>query len=384
MTNLQKALQREILLFKEAIEADGGSIPEVSNAAFCKARKKLKPEAFIALSDIVTEEFYKSGQQKNWNGYRVIAVDGSTVELPPSLEVKAHYGVHSYRKDGKSICMGKMLMVYDALNHITLHGQMGTFSEGETTLFWKSLTELKLNKKDILVFDRAYASHLLFFYLQKQGVQFCFRMRSNWIEVQRFAHRGKKNAIVTFTLPATDKEQAAALGITETTIQCRLVRVELDNGETEILLTSLLDRHFSIADMKELYGLRWPVEESYKTFKHKVCIGNFSGKSLNAILQDFYVKIFIMNLTAVAIIPINTALKKESVKVKYTHQVNVIEFIATLKRSVASFFISDKISEALQRINDRISRITAPIRPGRKYKRHHQHPKKHHVNYKPV
>ena len=43
MTNLQKGLQREIALFSEAIQSEGGSIPEVSKAAFCKARKKLKP-----------------------------------------------------------------------------------------------------------------------------------------------------------------------------------------------------------------------------------------------------------------------------------------------------------------------------------------------------
>jgi len=206
MTNLQKALQREILLFKEAIEADGGSIPEVSNAAFCKARKKLKPEVFTALSDIVIENFYKSSQSKKWQCYRVIAIDGSTIELPSTSEVKAHYGVLSHRDDGKSVCMGKMLMVYDTLNHITLHGQMGIFNQGEQTMFWKCLPELKLDNKDILVFDRAYASHLLLFYLQKRGVQFCFRMRSNWTEVRRFERSGKKNGIVTFILPQENKK----------------------------------------------------------------------------------------------------------------------------------------------------------------------------------
>ena len=43
MTNLQKGIQREIALFKDARELDGGSIPEVSKAAFCKARKMEAP-----------------------------------------------------------------------------------------------------------------------------------------------------------------------------------------------------------------------------------------------------------------------------------------------------------------------------------------------------
>ena len=48
MTNLQKSIQREISLFVDAIELDGGSIPEVGKSAFCKARKKLQPTVFKA------------------------------------------------------------------------------------------------------------------------------------------------------------------------------------------------------------------------------------------------------------------------------------------------------------------------------------------------
>ena len=49
MTNLQKGLQREIALFAEAIQSEGGSIPEVSKAAFCQARKKLKQPFLLNL-----------------------------------------------------------------------------------------------------------------------------------------------------------------------------------------------------------------------------------------------------------------------------------------------------------------------------------------------
>ncbi len=59
MTNLQKSIQREISLFVDAIELDGGSIPEVSKSAFCKARRKLQPTVFKALSNEIVNEFYK-------------------------------------------------------------------------------------------------------------------------------------------------------------------------------------------------------------------------------------------------------------------------------------------------------------------------------------
>lgn len=386
MTNLQKGLQREIAAFSEAIQSEGGSVPEVSKAAFSTARKKLKPTAFVELSKIIHQEFYASGEAQQWNGYNLFGVDGSTAELPNSPAIQDEYGVFTRRHDGKATCMGRTLMIYDTLNHITLHGAIDKMDESETSMLWKALPELDIKEDDLFIFDRYYASHLLFFYLQKRGAQFCFRMKKDWWKVvEQFYNSGKDSEVVTLNLPGKNKEEATILNITATTIKVRLVRVELDGGETEVLLTSLTEpRAFTVPDFKELYGHRWPIEESYKTFKHKVCIENFSGKSCKAVLQDFYVKIFIMNLTAVAVRPINEALKKQSVKVKYVHQVNFIEAIATMKKAVISFFITKKIPEALKRITRRLSSTTEPIRPGRKFKRNHQPKRKYYMCYKPV
>ncbi|HEY0040185.1 MAG TPA: IS4 family transposase [Flavisolibacter sp.] len=386
MTNLQKGLQREIALFVEAIESEGGSIPEVSKAAFCKARKKLKPSAFSELSKVTCKTFYGSNDVQLWNGYRLLGVDGSTVELPNSKEIQDKFGVFKYRQDGKAVCMGRTLMMYDTLNHMTLDGSLDTIEESETSMLWKALPDAELKENDLLIFDRYYASHLLFFYLQKRGVQFCFRMKKNWWKVvETFYNSGKESTVVNLQLPAKDKAEAERLGITKKKLKVRLVRIELESGETEILLTSLINEEiFTPSHLKEVYGFRWPIEESYKTFKHKVCIENFSGKSYKAVLQDFYVKIFIMNLTAAAVRPINEALKKQSVKVRYVHQVNIIEAIATMKKAVVSFFVTGKIAQAIKRVVKRLSDITEPIRPGRKFKRNHQPKRKHHMNYKPV
>ena len=386
MTNLQKGLQREIAAFSEAIQSEGGSMPEVSKSAFCAARKKLKPTAFVELSKIIHREFYASGEALQWKGYNLFGIDGSSAELPNSTEIQNEYGVFTRRNDGKATCMARTLMVYDTLNHITLHGAIDKIEESETSMLWKALPGLDIKEDDLFIFDRYYASHLLFFYLQKRGAQFCFRMKKDWWKaVETFYNSGKDSEVVTLNLPGKNKEEATNLGITATTMQVRLVRVELEGGETEILLTSLTDpKAFTVADLKELYGYRWPIEESYKTFKHKVCIENFSGKSCKAVLQDFYVKIFIMNLTAVAVRPINEALKKQSVKVKYVHQVNFIEAIATMKKAVVSFFVTKKIPEALKRVARRLSSITEPIRPGRKFKRNHQQKRKYYMCYKPV
>jgi hypothetical protein len=386
MTNLQKGLQREIAAFSDAILSDGGSIPEVSKSAFCRARKKLKHTIFVELSQLVCREFYQSEEADYWHGYRLLGIDGSTVELPNSEEIRAQYGVHTYRKDGKAVSVARTLQVYDTLNQLTLHGAIDRFDKSETGMLWDCLGGLDLKSNDLLLFDRAYASHLLLLYLQHRGVSFCFRMKKNWWkEVEAFYNSGESSREVRLSLPLHERGRAATLGITQPRMRCRLVRVELEGGETEILLTSLLDeKKYPLEAIKTLYSLRWPVEECYKTFKHKVCVENFSGKSSKAVLQDFYVKLFIMNLTAAAIKPLNQALKKKSATVKYRRQVNIIEAIATLKRAVVSFFLTDKKATALERFYTRMPKITEPIRPNRKYPRNHRPKRKHYMNYKPV
>ena len=64
-----------------------------------------------------------------------------------------------------------------------------------------------------------------------------------------------------------------------------------------------------------------------------------------------------MNLTAVAVRPINEAIKKETVKVKYIHQVNLIEAISTKKKAVVSFFVTGKIVEAIKKVVRRLSNV---------------------------
>ncbi len=386
MTNLQKGLQREIASFSEAILSEGGSIPEVSKSAFCRARKKLKHTAFVELSELVAGEFYQSEEVEYWHGFRLLGIDGSTVELPNSEEIRQRYGVYSYRGDGKAVSVARTLLVYDTLNHLTLHGAIDRFKKSEIEMLWDCLPGLELQSNDLLIFDRAYASHLLMLYLHQRGVSFCFRMKKDWWkDVEAFYNSGQTSRELRLTLPLHERDRAAALGITQIRMRCRLVRVELEGGETEILLTSLTDeKRYPQQAIKSLYSWRWPVEDGYKTFKHKVCIENFSGKSAKAVLQDFHVKLFIMNLTAAAIKPLNEALKKKPVKVKYRHQANIIEAIATLKRAVVSFFLTDKASTAIDRFYTRMAKITEPIRPNRKYTRNHRPKRKYYMNYKPV
>ncbi len=89
MSQLQRAIQRELDDFIKAIREPEASLARVSKVAFFKARKKLKHGAFIALGEIILKDFYTACPfKKTWKDYRLIGVDGSTAEVPNSDELQ--------------------------------------------------------------------------------------------------------------------------------------------------------------------------------------------------------------------------------------------------------------------------------------------------------
>jgi len=65
----------------------------LSASALSQARSKLRHTAFIELlEECVIKVMYGEGDYERFKGYRLIAVDGSTLRLPKSTETLERYG----------------------------------------------------------------------------------------------------------------------------------------------------------------------------------------------------------------------------------------------------------------------------------------------------
>ena len=89
MNFLKKSLSLEIENFTSLFKS---STTKFSKSAFVQARKKIKPQVFEKLSQLLVNEFYTDNELavKLWKGYRLLAVDGSRVTLPITKELKNH------------------------------------------------------------------------------------------------------------------------------------------------------------------------------------------------------------------------------------------------------------------------------------------------------
>jgi hypothetical protein len=84
-----RTLQMELRSFKELLALKD----TISKVGYLKQRLKLNPLAFLELARYHAENFYKDTHMvKKKNGYLVLAVDGSLINIPTTEENLIKYG----------------------------------------------------------------------------------------------------------------------------------------------------------------------------------------------------------------------------------------------------------------------------------------------------
>jgi len=371
---LKNSLQDELDYFFKAVHQQ--EVPErtVTKSAFCRARRKVNPEAFIHLNRKLADFFYQHFPYRTWRGFRLLSIDGSTVKLPSDPGVAAEWG-----------SLARTSHLYDPLNRLTLDACLSPETVGERRL---ALSHLELlGPGDLVLLDRGYPAFWLFAWLKARGIHFCARMALNhWRVVQRFYLSGRPEQIIVLEPFPCSLPQCRELGAPVAPLTLRLLRIELENGETEILCTSLLDREtFPHDAFAELYHQRWFVEEDLKLMKNRLAMENWSGKSLEAVQQDFHAKTFAKNLT-LALAHHSEARRQEAqTHKKYPYKINVAQALSKMKDTIVMLFLKADIRTWLEKIVNLLLQTLEPFRPKRKYPRKlRPNPKVFAFAYKPL
>lgn len=387
---LTTSYQREINNLCKTLSEGDYNIKEVTAGALSQARAKLNPWAFIRLSEISIDTFYEEAEVRLWKGKRLLAVDGSIINLPHSKSVVEQFGVESYiKKKGAPKSLARASLLYDVLNQITVDAQLESYQTSEKTLLTKHLD--KINSTDLILGDRGYSGIATLHMLSHTGASFCIRMKAGNLsrkEVTAFIKSEKDEDIIFLS---SQKYDYRKMGMDEETkpLQVRLVKVELDNGEIEVLATNLLDKSTYPAEIfKDLYILRWPVEEAYKLLKLRLDLESFSGKTARSIRQDFYAKIFMMNLCAVMSHPISEKVRKEyksdKTNNKYDQQINRTTALAQTKSSIIDLFIKALHQKVIDNLDRIVESSRTVVRPFRKSRRDKFVKRRKPTNYKPI
>lgn len=353
----------------------------VSQSAFSQARMKIKPEAFKELADDATQYFYDHYNAKKWNGFRLVAIDGSEALLPKNEATIGEYGEYTTNFMDKTIVLVRLSKAYDVLNEISIDARLCNRKTGEHSLANQHLSAL--GPGDLLLLDRGYPSFDLFKNTLAAGCHFCVRVAvSNWNLAKELVESGQKEIIAEINPGRELKRKYKKQNIDYKPIKCRFICIELPSGEKEVLITSLTDlEKYPYELFQELYHLRWGVEESFKKDKHRLQLENFSGTSPRAILQDFYANILLGNITAILCSGMEKEINEKRKNTKYRYKINIITALSKVRETMALLFSRIDISVLLERLCDMFLSNVLPVRPGRSFPRNKGKRKRYYRTY---
>jgi hypothetical protein len=371
INGLKRSLQVELQSFFENFSQE----QPCRKQAFCKQRIKLNPAFFHDWNQVLISNFYRSyGKNvKQWQGMNLLAVDGSSVPLPETADLKQTFGGATNQYKDPVNVTARICVVYDVLNSIAIKGFLHPYTVSEEEVIPECLSGLELKNK-LLLFDRGYPSFWLMYLLMQKEAKFVMRVASNANNaVKNFLTSQETDLTIEWCPPYASLKKLRDMGFTiskHTPIKIRMVKIVLDTGGTEVLVTNLYDTNiYTQEDLKEVYHLRWGIETYYGYIKEELQLGQFSGIRQICIEQDFAANLFLFNLQSLIEKKTEPYVEAIGSKRKYRYKVNKNIAWASLKNRVVHLFLQEDCSNILIELEKLFGNYLEPIRPGRKYPR---------------
>ncbi|HAN09252.1 MAG TPA: hypothetical protein DCP90_01390 [Clostridiales bacterium] len=178
LSNTGKTLSLEVLKY---FNETGRIENSITKQAVSKQRQHIKSVLFEDLNKMYIQNIYKV-RKITYNGYIIIAIDGSTAEIPNTKNLKKLYGEAKQSATLASNARAGLNGFYDALNRIMIKLVVGRYQRGEKTVFLENIEEILEMYKDekvLFIFDRGYICLELLLELDRLGVKYLFRVPSN-------------------------------------------------------------------------------------------------------------------------------------------------------------------------------------------------------------
>jgi hypothetical protein len=385
---LTKTLQVELHRFFKLLAGQTQAVT-VSKQAFSQARQKLSEQTFLRLGERLVEEFYTENTYTTWQGYRLIGIDGSTVQLPESEAIRQEFGC-SANQYGQGMPLGRVSVAYDVENGLSVDAQLAPYGRGERDLALEHLTAITMfdqrttgrrgHAGDLLLCDMGYPALDFIALFLLAGKDVVIRTADSRIkEVHAAIHAASDDQIIQIPLQTAGRRMSPKLLARypdldpEWTLSLRVLTLALDDGRPEYLLTTLLDQEaFPTSVFHGLYGKRWGSETHYDVLKNILEIENFTGESVLSVRQDFYATVLTSNIQGLIQWELQEEIEAEnrSASRKYQYRLNKNVSIGLLKDTLVTLLLEHgDLQGFYEEVKRQMKRSIVPIRPGRRVPR---------------
>lgn len=357
---------------------------KISKPGYLKQRMKLNPYAFVDLYQFHNKNFYQDPETElyTYSGYLVLAVDGSSVNIPTTSETLAVYG-NATTHGSKARAQLGLACLYDALNRMIIDASLHPNKFNEMAAAEVQIDAVRETIGDEIPFlvtmDRGYPSAAAFLRFIDSGTCFVARLKSTHFKAEQQAMQSDdEDVVIELTRnrrnPHRNTSDEAVL-FSRDRFSLRFVKVWLDEEHTEyeVLATNLPRDTFPLDCFGELYHLRWNLETAFETLKSRLQLENFTGTKPTLIEQDIFSTIYVCNIAEDIARDVEQE-QADRLKNDYKHRmaVNRNVCIGILKSDLIYILLEKdprKKKSLFQQMYDEISNNIVPVRPGRHYSR---------------
>ena len=346
-------------------------------SAMIQRRNQVKKEAFQEL-------FYQFNKtiscNKTFHGYRLIACDGTRLNLPYN---HADHNTLVDNIDGrKGFNQTHLNALYDILNDIFLDAEVQSIKElDERSAFCNFLDKhSSSDEKIIYISDRGYASLNIFAHAIYNDQLFLIRVKEHdalslcpdqphlldesYVNEHVTIHVGRRrkrcnkkleNYHFIRKLRRYDFIEHGSDDIDE--LSFRVLKFPLSNGMYEYIATNLPADTFPLTVIKELYNLRWNEETAFRHLKYAGSMVHIHSIKPDFLIQEIYGKLTLYNFSS--------SIAKAITQKEPPNTAHKYSFNHTQMQKFVRLYLMEKVKDLKMLIN----RFLVPVRPGRKFKR---------------
>ena len=348
-----------------------------SQSAMIQRRNQVKPEAFKELFHDFTRQIPVA---KTYKGYRLVACDGTRLNLPYNSSDKDTF--FKCKEDRKGINQLHMNALYDTLNDIFLDIELQRIREmdemGSLCHFFDNGIPSNPSQKWISLADRGYASFNVFAHAIHNNRLFLIRASKSFVDkmcrnhkhlldaniadFEIIVHIGRRNTNELKKLdnyhcvPSTRRYDYLEADSNEfECLKLRVLKFPISETTCEYIVTNLPSDHFSVDEIKELYHIRWNQETAFRFLKYAGNMVHIHSIKKEFLLQEIYAKLTFYNFCSALASSIEASTKDTS---KHKYAVN-----HTQMQKICIRFIRGVVKN----VEQLIAKFVEPIRLGRKY-----------------
>jgi hypothetical protein len=351
-----------------------------TRASVAKARARLPLELWRRLFAWLSGKAQALADSlARWKGHRVVLLDGTCLSMPDTPGLLEAFGTNTGYKGKGKYPLARMVTLCLANTMTVLDYALGRYTDGETTLAFKLLDNLK--KGDLLVADRHFAAAHYYVRYLSMGLEFLTRVHQR-VKICRLEHiysYSKDDFVGWLQVNPVYRRKDPSL---PERVMVRFIQTSfrIRGRHTVVwLATSLLDgQKYPPSEVASLYASRWRIETLFRQTKVNMSADVLRSLTADGIRKEIAARLMAINIVRMIMLEAATENEVDPLRISFVFAVRaIINFAPAF--AVESPWVLPSLYRAML---TEVAAHRVPERPGRNEPRAVRREYKHYPSLK--